>query len=659
MNRYPKFVRFLCLALAILLPAFAALSPTASAAETTDTTTSPTWTPFQATDSYVLAFGSTSGASEYAYFSPFVPLLTYDNTEVSGYSILFGLKNTYTGEISEIAYCTDMPVDAVDANYQRLNLTDSSYAAGHANKLRAIVLNSYPHTSLDSLIQASGINGLTVCEAITGTQLAIWKSAHGDIIQIKDFLYTANAGYSSGHSEPSATERSNYINGTDEYKAAVKGRIQALYEYLMALPGQNATSSIISTASFTQRSTAPTLSRNNDGSYNVTVSATVDIPAGSNVTLTAHIGGGYWYAQTSLSVGTNSCTLTIANVPAAYAFGAVTLSIDGTQDVGEDVFLLDAEGIRGTSQSMIAPMSGTAPVHAELKAEPDRILNIHKTANGDPLANISFEIYYVGSLEEYANRTLSIGSSPTSTDISTYATTDRLVGTITTDSNGNGSLNFHTDDGVYLVRELPNDLVVDSVSFFAVLPDPSRSDDNGNPLYTLSVAPKNTLKDTPTGSIQLQKRNASGEPLAGAHFCVYRLAQSNDLSANNLVSLPIGDTTYRMVPVSFYTSSDLTGEKTQELISNDDGMGYIYGLAYGDYYLWETQAPTGYNALREPIKFTISATSHQDEQKIIITNTAGTELPETGGPGTVWFSCGGLLLMSIAFLLLRRRIQIV
>lgn len=67
---------------------------------------------FASTDAYVLAFGSYSEVKDYAYYSPFVPKLTYDGGEVDGYSILFGLKNTKTNEILEIAYCTDMPVDA-------------------------------------------------------------------------------------------------------------------------------------------------------------------------------------------------------------------------------------------------------------------------------------------------------------------------------------------------------------------------------------------------------------------------------------------------------------------------------------------------------------------------------------------------------------------
>lgn len=799
-----------------------ALMPTAGAAGV----------PFQATDSYVLAFGSESGAAEYAYFSPFTPLLTYNNTEVYGYSILFGLENTYTGEISEAAYCTDMPVDAVDADYQRLNLTDSTYAAAHADKLRAIVLNSYPHQDLDMLIAASGIEGLSVCEAITATQLAVWKTAHGDIVQIKDFLYTAYAGYNSGHFEPINTERSSYINGTAEYQAGVKARIQALYEYLMALPGQRAASTALSQAAFISRSAGPTLFDNGNGTYDVTVSAAIDLPSGCDVTLTAHMSDGAYYVQQPLS-RSGSYTLTIPNVPAADAFGSVTLSIDGTQRTAEDVFLLDANGIRGVSQSMIAPLSGVMPVHAEIRAEPDRVLEIYKTGGASPLANISFEVYYVGTPEEYANGTLGIGSRPTQADIQKYAKTTLLVGTITTDDRGHGALNFHTEDGVYLVRELPNALVEDSVAFFVSLPDYSRCDAAGDPAHTITAYPKNTVRDeqitiekdvtqldnehdtffigenhtwiiqsslpagmasartyeisdtldkrltlvsvdrvalasdagsagsseapgympdenetalnaetlvltkekdytltqhktadgrdsfslaltpsgiaavaaaaengselrvyvtaqintlagmgesipntahvkytnelnktyeadsdTPevhTGGAQLFKQNSAGNALAGAAFRVYRMAKADELSDPDCVPIKIGETEFQMLPVPFYASADLSGGRVTELTTGKDGSGYIYGLAYGDYYLVETKAPDGYNVLRAPIKFTVNAASHLDKNRITVTNTSGTELPETGGIGTGIFTVSGLFLIGTAAVLLARK----
>lgn len=810
--------------------------------------------PFQPMDGYILAYGQSNSEAPktYAYYSPFVPKLTYDEQEVDGYSILFGLKNTSTGETLEIAYCTDMPVDAVSSNYRPLNLNDSTYATQYADKLRAIVLGSYPHVQLDALIKNSGINNLSMFEAITGTQLAIWKTAHGDTVKIVDFCYKvtsqsyANSG--SGHTDLATAEYNAYNNGDDDYKAAVKSRIEQLYNYLMALPERTATSTVISEAAFLTHE-KPAVNANTDGTYDITVSTKVNIPEQSNLKLTAYVDGGNYYTTVDITgSGEKEYTLTIENVPASAANGTVTLSLDGTQTISEDVFLLDAEGIRGTSQSMIAPLTGKINVHAEVKGEPDRVLTIYKTEKIDdkktPLEGISFEVYYVGSVDDFRDGKLDIGTTPTEDDIKTYAKPTNLVGTITTGSDGYGSLNLSTADGVYLVRELPNDLVTSSVAFFVSLPDYSRLDENGNPSYTITAEPKNTTKDekveiekdvtnldnehdtfdigthhtwiiqssipsgiasgkkyevsdtldtrltlvsidrvalakdngtfgdsedtayradddetplyeenlvltegtdytlvqtktdsgndaftvslTPagmkkiadaigtdtentyelriyftayinetagmgeeipndasveyinklnktytaesdqpevhTGGTQFVKVDStdSTKTLAGATFKVYREATEDDLK-NNIAyeEFSFGDQKLKLIFVEFYaTSTPAKAEsKVTSVTTTSDGVVYVYGLAYGTYYLVETQAPAGYNTLREPIKFEIAKDSHLDTAVTKIANTSGMQLPETGGIGTTLFTTGGLLLITAAagLFLIRRR----
>lgn len=627
------------------------------------TTDSTAGQPFEPMDGYVLAFGE--GVSSYAYFSPFVPKLTYNGEEVNGYSILFGLKNTKTGEISEIAYCTDMPVDAVDgSHYQRLNLTDSTYAATHADKLRAIVLGSYPHLGLEELIQKSGIEGLSMCEAITGTQLAIWKTAHDDTVQIVDFMSWLSATQNnsgSGHKDIITAEYNAYTTGTDEYKAGVKSRIEALYNYLMALPEKSATSTVISTASFISRSDTPTVTDNGDDTYDVTVSATVNIPAESTVTLTAFMtDNAQYYAQTGVSVGKKEYTLTIQNVPAEYANGSVTLSLDGTQTVEEDVFLLDAEGIRGVSQSMIAPLSGTMPVHAEVKAEPDRVINIEKyeQVSNDlqenksyPLVGISFEVYYVCGVDEFRNGEFKGGDvtengiKPTEKDIADYAKSENLVGTITTGSDGKGSLNLSTADGLYLIVELPDERVNQSSPFFVCLPDYSRLDENGNPAYTITAYAKNVLN---YGELLIQKvdKKDNTKLLSGATFELYRAAKSGELTDDGVEDIPISATTsLKMKPVSFYLDFDKKQPATS-ITTGTDGTAHIYGLPYGEYYLVETKAPDGYNELPYAVKVTVDKDSGTVDYATKVENSSGTQLPETGGMGTGVFTIAGLFCMA-------------
>lgn len=96
-----KRIVYLVLALALTV---SLLGTAAFAEETT--------TGFKPENSYVFEFRKDLKVKEYAYFSPYVPQLTYDGGVVDGFGILFGLRNSYTDEMSEIAYCVDMPVDA-------------------------------------------------------------------------------------------------------------------------------------------------------------------------------------------------------------------------------------------------------------------------------------------------------------------------------------------------------------------------------------------------------------------------------------------------------------------------------------------------------------------------------------------------------------------
>ncbi len=756
---------------------------------------------FRVTDSYVLEFGA-EGVPLYAYFSPFVPILTYDNVTISGYSILFGLKNTDNDEIIETAYCTDLPVDAAEiANYQPINLSDSTYAATHANKLRSILLNSYPHISLETLAKKSGIDGISMCEAITATQLAVWKTAHGDIVEIKDFLAHANAGYNSGYSVEN--ERNAYNKGTDEYKAAVKSRIKALYYYLMSLSEEAPSSTMISRSAFVSRDEEPTVTANGDGTYNIIAHTTVNVPGNSDVELTAFIDDGEWYATQELTAGKHAYEMVIRGVPEEYAYDTVTLSIDGEQTVEEEVFLLDSRGIRGTSQSMVAPLSGRFAVHAETKVEPDRVIEVYKTESGKPLANISFDVYYVGSVEDYISGKLDIGEEPTEEDIKEYAKFNKLVGTVTTDSKGYAMLNLGTDDGVYLIKESYNKLIKDPKSFFVVLPNYSDCDEYGKPAYNYIITAENTIRvekviiekdvekadnknssfdvneehiwilrsnipigigtakkyeitdildrsltykrtesvilsngsnvtvtlksdddytvsvkadskigdrivfsltesgmkkidktvgencddfeleisfaaeinanvvlgknienkanityvnnlnreydsesessEVHTGGARILKIDEKGfSVLKNAKFKLYReITDEEKENGAEYLTLTVKGTVKNVEETKFFDNSSMKGEKTSFLITDENGLGLIYGVAYGTYYLVEIEAPSGYIKLSEPIEITVDQNSHKLGNAVVVKNTADSGSSSSGSSDSSTSSSSG------------------
>lgn len=778
---------------------------------------------------YVLNFGDYKDTYIYAQFSPFVPLVDYDGGKIDGYSIIFGLHDTYNNAPFEMLYCTDLPVDATEgSNYRRINLSDSTYAAAAADRLRGVVLATYPYISVDALAENSGISGLSLGETITGSQLAIWQLAHGDSMSVDDFLaYTTRGNQASSEIQSLLNaEHTAYSEGDAAYKAAVKERIESLYRYLLSLDPVAPKKVVVSEASFLSRDSEVTITENDDGTVNLTVHAqvSVSVEEGDTLALTAYLADGKYYTTVPLEDGVSSHTLTISNVPASLVGGEVSLAIDGYQNA-DDVCLMDAEGLRGASQSMIGVYRGKLPVHAEVKIVPDRVLNIYKhDGSGEPLENVAFNVYYVGSVEDFRNGLLDIGSAPTEADEEKYAVPTKLVGTLTTDENGYASLNFGASDGVYLVKELPNAAIESVVpSFFVSLPDYSRLDASGNPAYTITATPKNTVReeqveikkdvtaldnehdtfavgeehtwiirssipatlatgkaytitdtldyrlsyvafeqalltsgetdsellltlgrdytvsvskatdeagrsvdsltfsltktgmqrvsqhvsanyadfelrlrftakinenatmgemiendahltftnnvgrsfeadsDKPevhTGGASLLKTDhSSGAALAGASFSVYRKATQEEIDAGLSETITVSGQAQQLIAVSFYATSDLSGDRVNSLTTGADGIGYIYGLAYGEYYLVETQAPAGYFKRTEPIAFTIDAQSHTQEQRVTVTNTAGTVLPETGGMGTTFFTVSGLLLIALAVLLLARKKQ--
>lgn len=102
-------------------------------------------------------------------------------------------------------------------------------------------------------------------------------------------------------------------------------------------------------------------------------------------------------------------------------------------------------------------------------------------------------------------------------------------------------------------------------------------------------------------------------------------------------------------------------DEATELSSNEEGTVKFMELRKDiTYYLVETKAPDGYNLLEHEVKISWNSEGElqasygttpiedidQTERIITVTNSTGTELPETGGPGTTILTIGGLLLMA-------------
>lgn len=156
---------------------------------------------------------------------------------------------------------------------------------------------------------------------------------------------------------------------------------------------------------------------------------------------------------------------------------------------------------------------------------------------------------------------------------------------------------------------------------------------------------------TPTYPLDiLKKKSGSEEKLAGAKFELYKNA-ADAKAGTNAIKVSGSNGNYVV---------DLTSSTTVfESVASIDGKDYnlhLNGLAAGDYWLKETEAPAGFNKLTDPVKITITKTGDtewtvkkndtKEEDKIIdIENSTGSLLPSTGGAGVVVFAGVAILLV--------------
>ena len=116
---------------------------------------------------------------------------------------------------------------------------------------------------------------------------------------------------------------------------------------------------------------------------------------------------------------------------------------------------------------------------------------------------------------------------------------------------------------------------------------------------------------------------------------------------------------------------DALSEAT-EVTTDQSGAAKFQGLDSGTYYLHETEAPAGYNLLKDDVAVTITATYGDDgqitsssatlanngqyQQVQKIENKSGATLPSTGGMGTtLLYIIGAILVVGAGVLLVARR----
>lgn len=152
---------------------------------------------------------------------------------------------------------------------------------------------------------------------------------------------------------------------------------------------------------------------------------------------------------------------------------------------------------------------------------------------------------------------------------------------------------------------------------------------------------KTDTVDVTTFAIKIDKfvKDQEADKLAGAKFDLYRTLTAAEIAAGE-TGTPIPHTGLNGKQLESDLTTDNNGAAT---FAKYEANGTKY-----DYYLVETQAPSGYNLLDNAVKvnFTdadVEATAGVYTVKV--SNSSGIQLPITGGTGTVIFTIIGIALM--------------
>lgn len=241
---------------------------------------------------------------------------------------------------------------------------------------------------------------------------------------------------------------------------------------------------------------------------------------------------------------------------------------------------------------------------------------------------------------------MSAGLTLNSDSIKLYVN-DTLVDSnnYTVDTSVRGYTFVVTFDNDY-IASLPRNTKIE-VKYTAILNKDAVIEGDGNINETYlkyGNAVTDTKKTTTyTYSFNLKKTDKDGNELTGAEFKLY------DKNNNEIAVVYDKETsTYRVA------EAGETGETIKV------GHAVIEGLDNDTYYLEEVVSPVGYNKLTSRVEFTVNKKESNKtyvRSEVTVKNYTGSQLPETGGTGTILFVTFGLTLVLVFGVLLVTKLR--
>lgn len=162
--------------------------------------------------------------------------------------------------------------------------------------------------------------------------------------------------------------------------------------------------------------------------------------------------------------------------------------------------------------------------------------------------------------------------------------------------------------------------------------------------------------ETYTYGIPVYKYTGTNKALAGAKFI---LSKNENVNESNAIKFT------QAGEKCTYAADQTSASATITLVSQGSGYIKIQGLEAGTYYLKETEAPTGYNKISEPIKIVVGTDENGKQtitvlgetvDEVKVKNNTGSLLPSTGGMGTTLiYVVGSILVLASGIVLFSKR----